>query len=133
MGFGIVVSIQEEGGLFEKLEVHYKKGGQRHKKFIPRYSKQLKVRGRRTESRNDELQPPSNDDDTEDSFEDSDSPKSKPPSSKTASGLTDGWTEHFDKRTRRYYYNNKAAGKTLWDKEALKQGVIPEIRTRSPQ
>merc|ERR1712096_30670 len=41
---GVVVAIQEDGGLFEKLEVHYKKNGQRHKKFIPRYSQYLNAR-----------------------------------------------------------------------------------------
>merc|ERR1711964_705408 len=100
----------------------YKKGGQRHKKFIPRHSKQLKARASRA-SRNKET-------DSENSLED-DIPQIESSPSKNTSRLPDGWTEHFDRRTSRYYYNNKADGKTLWDKEAFKQGIIPEIKTRS--
>lgn len=39
-----------------------------------------------------------------------------------------GWTEHLDKRSGRYYYNNKSTGETLWDTMAVKRGVISKVR-----
>jgi len=100
---GVVVSIQEEGGLFEKLEVHYKKEGQRHKKIIPRYHRSIRER--------------------------SPTRSFAPNPSKH---VKTGWREHFDTKTSRYYYSNKAEGRVVWDKSALNEGIISEIPTQSP-
>jgi len=100
---GVVVSVQEEGGLFEKLEVHYKKDGQRHKKILPRYHRSIRER--------------------------SPTRSFAPVPSKN---IRKGWREHFDAKTSRYYYSNKAEGRTVWDKHALKEGIIDKIPTESP-
>jgi len=99
------VKIHEEGGIFEKLEVHYKRDGQRHKKLIPRYHKSMKRRVGQFES------PP------------------RPASpERSNSNVAEGWTEHFDGNRNRFYYNNKATRQTVWDTEALKQGIIKALR-----
>lgn len=111
---GVVASFQEEGGLFEKLEVHYKKNGQRHKKFIPRYHKSLRARISQAEP-NTEGSPNT-------------SPKH---GSDNESNIAAGWTEHLCARTGRYYYNSKKEGKTVWDKQALTLGIISELKSSS--
>jgi len=103
---GVVVSIQEEGGLFEKLEVHYKRNGQRHKKYIPRYHKSMKRRVGQNES----------------------PPRPASPERSNNSDIAEGWTEHFDSNRERFYYYSKATRKTVWDKEALELGIIKTLR-----
>lgn len=124
---GVVAGIEEEGGLFEKLEVHFKKSGQRHKKLIPRYSNYLKKR----QSNSAVVSPepstrskPRAEPSTADNAPQSSDTPSNP------NGVREGWTEHFDKSRNRFYYYNKKERVTMWDSDALKLGIISEIKKR---
>merc|ERR1711964_8761 len=112
---GVVYKVRNEGGLNEMLEVHYKKDGKRNKKILPRYSQHLKARV--SANKSDGSSSPNQI-----------SSDSNGPAKRSPRGLPKGWTEHQDKRNGRFYYYNKAHKKTLWDTDALKNGLISKIK-----
>lgn len=105
---GVLARVDEEGSAAEKLVVHYRAdNGLKSQKMITRDSELIRLRISLGKPNRAGITPAKEEPDT---FQ------------------SPGWSEHKDKRSGRYYYNNKSTGETLWDTQAVKRGVIPRVR-----
>lgn len=117
---GAVAKVLTPGSINDRLEIHYKKNGTRNKKVLPRYSKMVMSR-----------EATQNSSSNSGSGDDAKIQTSPPPEPAQETRLPAGWTEHRCKTSGRYYYYNKETKTTLWDGDALKHGIITQIKVKT--